>query len=87
MAKCAICGKGVSFGIKLSHSHRRTNRAFKPNVQKVRAIVDGTPCRVHACTRCLRSDKVTRAVKQASVQTELGLQSVAQETVQVAEAL
>ena len=64
MAKCEICGKGVTFGIKLSHSHRRTNRPFKPNVQKVKAVVDGTPCRVHACTRCLRSGKVTRAVKQ-----------------------
>ena len=40
MAKCEICGKGVSFGIKVSHSHRRTNRAFKPNVQKVKAIVN-----------------------------------------------
>ena len=26
MAKCDICGKGVTFGIKVSHSHRRTNR-------------------------------------------------------------
>ena len=62
MAKCEICGKGVTFGINVSHSHRRTNRTFKPNVQKVKAIVDGTPKRVHACTRCLRSGKVTRAV-------------------------
>ncbi len=61
MAKCDICGKGVSFGIQVSHSHRRTNRTFKPNVQKVKAIVNGTPCRVHACSRCLRSGKVQRA--------------------------
>ena len=64
MAKCEVCGKGVAFGIKLSHSHRRTNRTFKPNVQKVRAIVDGTPCRVNACTRCLRSGKVQRNVRE-----------------------
>ncbi len=55
MAKCDFCGKDVKFGIKVSHSHRRSNRTFKPNV-------DGTPKRVHACTRCLRSGKVTRAV-------------------------
>ena len=24
MAKCDICGKGVTFGIKVSHSHRRS---------------------------------------------------------------
>ena len=62
MAKCEICSKEVAFGIKVSHSHRRTNRTFKANVQKVKAIVNGTPCRVHVCTRCLRSGKVQRAV-------------------------
>ena len=62
MAKCDICGKGVSFGIKLSHSHRRTNRMFKPNVKRVKAVVEGAPCHVHVCTRCLRSNKVSRAV-------------------------
>lgn len=61
MAKCDICGKGVVFGIKQSHSHHRSNRMWKPNVKRVKAIVDGTPVRVHVCTRCLRSGKVTRA--------------------------
>ena len=61
MAKCDVCGKGVSFGIKISHSHRRSNRTFKPNVKRVKAVVNGTPKRVYACTRCLRSDRVTRA--------------------------
>ena len=63
MAKCDYCGKGVSFGIKLSHSHRRSNRMWKPNVKRVAAIVDGSPKRVSVCTRCLRSGKVERAVK------------------------
>jgi len=67
MAKCEICGKGVAFGIKLSHSHRRTNRTFKPNVQKVKAIVDGTPCRLNACTRCLRSGKVQRNIREVKI--------------------
>ena len=62
MAKCEICGKGVTFGIKVSHSHRRSNRTWKPNVRKVRAIVNGTPKQVCACTRCLRSGKVQRAI-------------------------
>lgn len=62
MAKCEICGKGVSFGIKVSHSHKRSNRAWKPNVKRVKAIVKGSPCRIYACTRCIRSDLVTRAV-------------------------
>ena len=54
MAKCQFCDKDVAFGIQVSHSHRRSNRTWKPNVKRVKAIVDGT--------RCLRSGKVTRAV-------------------------
>jgi large subunit ribosomal protein L28 len=61
MAKCEICGKGVTFGIKVSHSHRRTNRTWKPNVQRVKAIVKGSPCHIYVCSRCLRSGKVERA--------------------------
>ena len=60
MAKCEICGKGVTFGIKVSHSHKRSNRTWKPNVKRVKAIVKGTPCHIYACSRCLRSGKVER---------------------------
>ena len=62
MAKCSICDKGVVFGIAISHSHRRSNRSWKPNVKRVKAMVDGSPRHIYACTRCLRSGKVTRAV-------------------------
>ena len=62
MAKCEFCDKGVSFGIQVSHSHRRSNRPWKPNVKRVKAIVDGSPRHVYVCTRCMRSGKVTRAV-------------------------
>ncbi len=61
MAKCEVCGKGVTFGNKVSHSHRLSNRTWKPNVQRVKAIVKGTPCHIHVCSRCLRSGKVERA--------------------------
>lgn len=59
---CAICGKGVATGIQVSHSHIRTKRTWKPNLQRVHAIVNGTPTRIRVCTRCLRSGKVQRAV-------------------------
>ena len=61
MAKCEICGKTVQTGMNVSHSHIRTKRQWKPNLQTVRAIVDGSPKKVTACTRCLRSGKVQRA--------------------------
>ncbi|MCR4963052.1 MAG: 50S ribosomal protein L28 [Firmicutes bacterium] len=61
MAKCEICGKTVRTGMNVSHSHIRTKRQWKPNLQTVRANVNGTPKKVTACTRCLRSGKVQRA--------------------------
>lgn len=62
MAKCEICGKAMVFGIRQSHSHRRTNRTWKPNIRRVKVMVNGTPKHIYACTRCLRSGKVTRAL-------------------------
>jgi len=62
MAKCEVCGKGVTFGIKMSHSHRRSNRTWKPNIRKVRAVVNGQTKSVNVCARCLRSGKIERAV-------------------------
>ncbi|SMB93458.1 LSU ribosomal protein L28P [Desulfonispora thiosulfatigenes DSM 11270] len=60
--KCEICNKGVSTGMQVSHSHIRSKRKWAPNLQRVRAIINGTPKRINVCTRCLRSGKVTRAV-------------------------
>ncbi len=60
--KCEICGKGVVVGMQISHSHIRTKRTWAPNLQRVRAIVNGSPRRIMVCTRCLRSGKVQRAI-------------------------
>jgi len=62
VAKCEICGKGVTFGKKYSHSHIRTNRQWKPNVQRVKVLDEKTPKKMYVCTRCLRSGKVQRAL-------------------------
>ena len=62
MAKCDVCGKGVTFGIQVSHSHRRSNRTWKANVRTVKALVNGTPKTLHVCSRCLRSGKIVRAI-------------------------
>ncbi|MFZ5596229.1 MAG: 50S ribosomal protein L28 [Bacillota bacterium] len=59
---CAVCGKGVKVGMQVSHSHIRSKRTWSPNLQRVRALVDGTPRKVLVCTRCLRSGKVKRAL-------------------------
>jgi large subunit ribosomal protein L28 len=59
---CDVCGRHPGFGMKVSHSHRRSNRRWNPNVQRVRAMVDGTARRVNVCTKCLKAGKVQRAV-------------------------
>ncbi len=62
MAKCDVCGKGLMFGIKVSHSHRRSNRTWAPNVRKIRVIENGAVKSKNVCTRCIRSGKITRAI-------------------------
>ncbi len=61
MAKCSVCGKSVLFGNNVSHSHRRSNRMFKPNIKSVRCKVNGATKRLYVCTSCLKSGKVERA--------------------------
>ena len=58
--RCDVCGKGPQFGSRISHAHNVTNRRFNPNLQTVRAVTNGVQRRVKACTRCLRSGKVTK---------------------------
>ena len=70
---CDYCGKKTQFG---QHLTRRglakadggvgikttgcNKRAFKPNIQKMRAIVDGRTLRVRICTKCLKTGLVKK---------------------------
>jgi large subunit ribosomal protein L28 len=59
---CHSCGKRPAFGNSRSHSMVATRRRFNPNLQKVR-IQDGEAVRrVYVCARCLKSNKVIKAV-------------------------
>ncbi len=57
---CEICAKKPSSGMSLSHSHVRTKRTWKPNIQRVRAIVDGSPKRLNVCTGCIKAGRVVK---------------------------
>lgn len=59
--RCSICGKGPAFGRTVSHAHNVGLRRFEPNLQRVRALINGAARRIRVCTRCLRSGKVTKA--------------------------
>ena len=59
---CEVCQKGAMSGHNVSHSNRKTRRTWAPNTQKVHVLVNGVSKRMSVCTRCLRSNKVERAL-------------------------
>lgn len=60
--RCIVCDKGTGSGNLRSHSLNKSRRTWKPNLQKARIIVKGSPQRAYVCTRCLKSGKVERAL-------------------------
>ena len=65
---CEVCAKAAMSGHKVSHSNRKSNRKWIPNVQNVRVMVGPSAKRLNVCTRCLRSGKVARALPKMSAQ-------------------
>jgi len=60
--KCEICGKGPMVGNNVSHAHNTTRRRWLPNLQKIRANINGRVRKVMVCTRCIRSGRVVKVV-------------------------
>jgi large subunit ribosomal protein L28 len=58
--QCAICEKKTIIGRQISHAHNVSARSWQPNLQRVRALVDGSVQRILVCTRCLRTGKVVK---------------------------
>lgn len=62
MAKiCEICGKKPRVGNNISHAHNVTKRRFNPNLQRVRAEVNGQAKKMMVCTTCIKSGAVVKA--------------------------
>ncbi|HQZ38718.1 MAG TPA: 50S ribosomal protein L28 [Vicinamibacterales bacterium] len=59
--RCEVCGKGPVVGRRVSHAHNVRPRRFEPNLQTVRALVNGATKRMRVCTRCIRSRKIVKA--------------------------
>lgn len=59
---CEICGKGPSFGNNVSHANNKTRRVWYPNLQKIKAVSNGSVKSIKVCTRCIRSGHVTKAL-------------------------
>jgi large subunit ribosomal protein L28 len=58
---CDYCGKGRQKAHKVSHSNIKSRKWQEPNLQAVRAMVDGKVARQLACTRCIRTGRVSKA--------------------------
>lgn len=62
MAKiCEICGKKPISGNNISHAHNRTRRRWTPNLQSVRADVNGRVVRMRVCATCIKQGRVLKA--------------------------
>ncbi len=70
---CEICGKRPQSGRALVYRGLAkkkggvgrkltgiSKRVFKPNIQSVRAVIDGEIRRIKACAACIRSGKVNK---------------------------
>ncbi len=57
---CDICGKKPAAGNTVSHSHKKTRRWWKPNIQKVKVSINGEIKSIRVCSNCLKSGRVKR---------------------------
>ena len=74
---CYFTGKRTKAGRSYSHRGKakylggvgrkvtgKTKRKFKPNIQKVRAIVDGKVCRIRVSTKAMKMGLVVKPPKR-----------------------
>ncbi|KAF0239759.1 MAG: large subunit ribosomal protein [Planctomycetota bacterium] len=77
---CSLCGRKPHIGNMIVQRGKAkrdggvgkkttgvTRRFFRPNLQRVRALVDGKACRIWSCTRCIRAGKVVKPMKKWNV--------------------
>ena len=57
---CYFTGRKTRSGNNRSHAMNATKRTVKPNLQKVRVMIDGTPTKVWVSTRALKPGKTER---------------------------
>jgi len=58
--QCEICGKKPLVGNNVSHAHNVSKRRFNPNLQSVRAVLNGQVKKISVCTNCIKSGFVQK---------------------------
>ena len=79
--QCDVCGKGAQIGNHVTTRGKKkylggvgrkvtgiTKRTFKPNLQRVKAVIDGKVQRVRVCVKAIRSGLVKRPLKRKPFQ-------------------
>ncbi len=61
---CKYRGKAKYLGGVGIKTTSRKKRTFKPNLQDVTTVIDGTPVRVKASTRAIRQGLVVKPIKR-----------------------
>jgi large subunit ribosomal protein L28 len=74
---CQFTGKKTSFGNQITHRGKAkylggvgtkvtgiTARKFRPNIQKVRAVINGQIVRVKVSTKAIRNGMITKPVRR-----------------------
>jgi large subunit ribosomal protein L28 len=74
---CHFTGKKTTFGNQITHRGKAkylggvgtkvtgiTARKFRPNIQKVRAVINGRIVRIKVSTKAIRNGLITKPVKR-----------------------
>ena len=74
---CHFTGKHTTFGNQITHRGKAkylggvgtkitgiTARKFKPNIQKVRAVIDGQIVRIKVSTKAIRNGLIVKPVRR-----------------------
>ena len=74
---CPFTGKKTIFGRSIARRGKAkylggvgrkvtgiTKRRFKPNIQKVRAVIDGTVCRIRVSAKAIRMGLIVKPTKR-----------------------
>jgi len=75
--ECFFTGKKTTAGRKYSRRGKakylggvgrkvtgKTKRKFKPNIQKVRAVIDGKVCRIRVSAKAIRNGLIVKPAKR-----------------------
>lgn len=60
--QCEICGKKPLKSASLTFSHKQNVKRQAPNLQSVKACINGNTKTMKVCTSCLKAGKVQKAV-------------------------